>query len=97
MSMRLSHEERQTLWSALYDYLKNISGENPDEEKRARRLRTRLENFDITSLHNATGGYVTQGKKARELQSVKGVLQGYTGKTYEELMRITSSEAEAKA
>jgi hypothetical protein len=87
MSMRLSHEERETIREALEEYMENISGEAPETEKVVKRLQKRLDNWFKVSLNNRAGGSVAAMKRRHKLQDVDNFLKGFTGKNYEEWMQ----------
>ena len=97
MSMRLSHEEREILWSALYDFIENNHAYNEGNEKMARHLQQRLEKFDKLSFANGVGGRVAQEQRRSDDRMKDSFLKGMTGKGFQEWMQATDKPAPAKS
>jgi hypothetical protein len=81
MSMRLDFDEREVLWSALYSFIENVSGEEEyaKQEQIARRLQKRLDDFAKRSFANRKGGSASASRREGKIRVLQGIIEGATG------------------
>ncbi len=90
--MRLNENERQVLKNALEEHAEAFCGEDEDEYQATKKMLSRLEKFEELSERNRKGGLANSLK----IQGKLDFFKGYTGKTYEEHLKLKAESVKSE-